>query len=819
LVGRAPDSLHSFALDYGQLSRNDFGAAAISSRHMAAEVKKEIELEIAHVLFIDIVAYSKLSVNEQHARIEELNEIVRSSEQFQKAEAANRILKIPTGDGMALVFYRSPEEPAQCAFEISHALKAHRRLQLRMGIHSGPVSGVVDVTARMNVAGAGINMAQRMMDCGDAGHILLSKHVAEDLEQFERWRSFLHEIGACQVKHGVSVIVTNLYSDEIGNPRLPSKLQAVRKHRAHMRWAVAAIFLLVFGVIVAGGFFFLRRSIRTAPAITDKSIAVLPFENLSSDKENAYFAEGIQDEILTRLSKIAALKVISRTSTQKYKSAPDKLREVGQQLGVAHILEGSVQKIGDAVRVNVQLIKAATDSHIWAETFDRKLTDIFAIESEVAKGIAEALQAKLTGGEENALTVKPTSNPEAYDAYLRGLALEPRVDYNTNFLNEAIAFYQQAVQLDPNFSAAWARLSRAEALVYFRAIDTSDGRRDVAKAALEKAQELAPDSPDALLALGYYQYWVLRDYGKAKDTFGLVRKILPSESEVVYALGVVARREGHWDKSLAYLGEALALDPRDADLLINTAWSYSMVRQFPAALKLYDRALEILPDDPDLIALKTIIYRAQGNLGQAGKLLSQVNTQTSLVFGTKIVQLTFERNYREALRLLRERQTQFHFASASDKGGNQLELAFIYRLAGDVTQAKSAAEEARKILEPLCRNEPENDSLAGDMALAYAILGEKDSALKEAERAIRVLPSDKDAVNGPGNEENLAAIQLLLGDDSRAISTLTRLLKTPYAGRLYNPLPVTPSLLRLDPLWDPLRNDSSFQKLCEEKQP
>jgi TolB-like protein/Tfp pilus assembly protein PilF len=786
---------------------------------MPPEAKKEIELEIAHVLFLDIVGYSKLSVNEQHARVEHLNEVVRSSEQFRKAEAAGRLLKIPTGDGMALVFYKSPEEPAQCAVEISRALKEHPQLQLRMGIHSGPVSGVVDVTERMNVAGAGINMAQRMMDCGDAGHILLSKHVAEDLEQFERWRAFLHDIGACEVKHGVSVSLTNLYSDEIGNRGMPSKLRAVRKHRAHMRWAVAAIFLLVLTVIVAGGFSFLRQSIRTAPAIADKSIAVLPFENLSSDKENAYFAEGIQDEILTRLSKIAALKVISRTSTQRYKSAPNNLREVGQQLGVAHILEGSVQKIGDAVRVNVQLIKAATDSHIWAETFDRKLTDIFAIESEVARGIAEALQAKLTGGEENALTVKPTNNPEAYDAYLRGLALEPRVDYNTNFLNEAIAFYQQAVQLDPNFSAAWARLSRAEALVYFRAIDTSDGRRDVAKAALEKAQELAPDSPDTLLASGFYQYWVLRDYGKAKDTFGLVHKILPSESQVVFALGTVARREGHWDKSLAYLGEALALDPRDVDLLINTAWSYSMVRQFPAALKLYDRALEILPNDPDLIALKAIIYRAQGNLGQAGKLLSQVNTQASLPFGSKIAQLTFERNYSEALRLLGERQIQFHFPSASDKGGNQLELAFIYRLAGDVTQARSAAEEARKILEPLCRNEPENDSLAGDVALAYAILGEKGSALKEAERAITLLPRNKDAVNGPGHEENLAAIQLLLGDNSRAISTLTRLLKIPYAGRLYDPLPVTPAFLRLDPLWDPLRNDPSFQKLCEEKQP
>src|SRR5438045_6645013 len=320
---------------------------------MAAEVKKEIELEIAHVLFLDIVGYSKLSVNEQHARVEELNEVVRLSEQFRKAEAGSRLLKIPTGDGMALVFYKSPEEPAQCAVEISRALKDNSCLQVRMGIHSGPVSGVVDVNERTNVAGAGINTAQRVMDCGDAGHILLSHHVAEDLAEYERWRPFLHDIGTFEVKHGARVSVTNLYSDEVSNPNLPSKLQAVKKHHAHVRWAAVAIALVVAAALAAVVLSFLRKgptpSLATA---VGKSIAVLPFENLSSDKENAYFTDGVQDEILTRLSKIADLKVISRTSTQHYKSAPENLPEIARQLGVAHILEGSVQKSGDAVRVN-----------------------------------------------------------------------------------------------------------------------------------------------------------------------------------------------------------------------------------------------------------------------------------------------------------------------------------------------------------------------------------------------------------------------------------------------------------------------------------
>src|SRR6266496_4381838 len=334
---------------------------------MSAEVKKEIQLEIAHVLFIDIVAYSKLSINEQRAAVDELNQVVRTSEQLQKAEAASRLIKIPTGDGMALVFYTSPDAPAQCAVEISRAVNEHPRLQVRMGIHSGPVSGIVDVTERANLTGAGINMAKRVMDCGDAGHILLSKHVAEDLEEYEQWRPLLHDLGSCEVKHGVRVSVVNLYDDQFGNPTLPRKFETVQKRRTLLRWAAMTAALLVLAAIVAGIVMFSRNRARSVLAAPEKSIAVLPFENHSRDPDNAYFADGIQDEILTRLSKIADLKVISRTSTQHYKSAPENLPEIARQLGVAHILEGSVQKSGDAVRVNVQLIKAANDSHLWAD--------------------------------------------------------------------------------------------------------------------------------------------------------------------------------------------------------------------------------------------------------------------------------------------------------------------------------------------------------------------------------------------------------------------------------------------------------------------
>src|SRR5437899_916140 len=513
-----------------------------------SEVGKEIELEIAHVLFIDIVGYSKVSIDEQHNRLDELNRIVRSSEQFQKAQSTNRLLKIPTGDGMALVFYKSPEEPAQCAMEISRALKEHPRLQIRMGIHSGPVSGVVDVNERTNVAGAGINIAQRVMDCGDAGHILLSRHVAEDLAEYERWQLFLHDIGTLEVKHGVRVSVTNLYSKELGNPKLPNKLQALRKRRARLRYSEIALALFVLG-IVAALFFLWRRSAPQTPTVAEKSIAVLPFENLSRDADNAYFAEGVQDEILTRLSKIADLKVISRTSTQHYKSAPANLREIGRQLGVANVVEGSVQKSGDTVRVNVQLIKAANDSHIWAESFDRKFTDIFSVESEVAKAVADQLRAKLTGAEEQVITAKPTDNPDAYDAYLRGLAYNVNTIYTPVNALGAQKYLREAVRLDPKFALAWALLSIADSRGYLVGnLQPTVALREEARQAAETAFTLQPDLGEAILAKGYYHYACLKDYDAALRYFEQAHQLLPNSSWIAEWLAYVARREGQWDR-------------------------------------------------------------------------------------------------------------------------------------------------------------------------------------------------------------------------------------------------------------------------------
>ena len=386
---------------------------------------------------------------------------------------------------------------------------------------------------------------------------------------------------------------------------------------------------------------------------------------------------------------------------------------------------------------------------------------------------------------------------------------------------KAIGFYERAVQLDPKFALAWTRLSHLDARIYFFRVDPTDAARgDAAKRALENAQKLQPNLPETQLALGYYQYYVLRDYRFAETTFDGVIKRLPGSSEARRALGLIARREGKWGESIAYFEQALALDPRNVELLDLAAETYAMLRQFPAALKLYDRALDIMPDVPDVIGAKASIYQAQGDLQEAAKFLSAINAQTpSGIFYNKIRQLQFERNYGEAVRLLQARLAQFHYDSQFDAAGDEVHLAFMQRLAGDSAGAKVTAEQARNTLEQLYRDQPDNVYIARSLSQAYGAMGEKDSALRVAERAVMLQPTVKDQLEGPGFEENLALIQTIFGENSHAISTITRLLHTPYQGSLYGVAPITPALLRLDPIWDPLRADPAFQKLCEEKQP
>src|SRR5947199_4687536 len=576
--------------------------------------------------------------------------------------------------------------------------------------------------------------------------------------------------------------------------------------------------VLIAGALSAGLFFLGRFTASTKQSVlaevSSKSIAVLPFENLSRDPDNAYFASGIQDEIITRLAKIADLKVISRTSTQQYQSKPGNLAEIAKQLGVANILEGSVQKVADQVRVNVQLIQVTSDSHLWANTYDRKLVDIFAVESEMAKAIADALQAKLTGGEQQALAAKPTNNSEAYDAYLRGLALDARASSPTDS-EKVVGFYERSVQLDPAFALAWARLSRANPQVYFGGLDRTSARRDAAERALNTAQKLQPNSPETLLAQAYYQYWVLRDYELAKATFGRVRELLPGSSDVPAALALIARRQGHWDQSVAYWEQTLTLDPRNIQWLSLAAETYAMLRQFPAALKMYDRVLDIVPNGLDTVASEAKIYQAQGNLEQAGKLLGGINAQTPSfnAFLTKTNQLFLERHCDEAIRLIHTRLTESRDLPDFERLADQMFLALAQQCVGDITGARATAQQLLPALDTLSKKDTNNAIFAVVLSLIHAVLGEKDASIKEAERAITLLPSGKDAVDGPGYEENLASVEAMLGDKNRAIPRLQRLLEIPYNNCL------TPALLRLDPKWDPLRSDPSFQKLCEEKKP
>src|SRR5262249_23636906 len=437
----------------------------------------------------------------------------------------------------------SPEAPVLCALEIAKALKSHPKLHVRMGIHSGPVNEIADLNEQANIAGAGINIAQRVMDCGDSGHILISRHVAEDFEHYPRWQPYLHPLGDFDVKHGQVISVVNFYNDGIGNPAVPEKFgkKAITRTTPpaltnRRRYVIAAMAIGALIVVVATAFFLATRTAfrgltGTSGPVSEKSIAVLPFENLSDDKSNAYFTDGIQDEILTRLAKIGALKVISRSSTQKYKSVPENLREVAQQLGVAHVLEGSVQKVANAVHVNVQLIRAATDEHLWAESYNRKLDDVFGVEGEVASAIADQLNAKLSGAEQKAVAEKPTQNPAAYDSYLRGLAIEHN-NYNYEAYIQADRNYQRAVELDPNFALAWARMAILRSFLSFNAIDPNTYTAESVKQAADRTMALAPDAGESWIALGSYRYRVVRDFNSALAAYEEARKRLPNNALV-----------------------------------------------------------------------------------------------------------------------------------------------------------------------------------------------------------------------------------------------------------------------------------------------
>ena len=583
---------------------------------------------------------------------------------------------------------------------------------------------------------------------------------------------------------------------------------------------IIAVLLVIIGVFAYQRFGASQKTSVSVSAIPEKSIAVLPFENRSEDKANAYFADGIQDEILTRLAKIADLKVISRTSTQHYKSAPENLPEIARQLGVAHIVEGSVQKSGDSVRVNVQLIKAANDSHLWADTFDRKLTDIFSVESEVAKAIADQLRAKLTGQEEQVIAAKPTDNPEAYDAYLRGLAYSLKTSFTPANALGAQKYLKEAVRLDPKFALAWALLSYTDAVGYRTAtLQPTVALREEARQAAETALTLQPNLGEAVHAKGYYHYSCLKDYDAAERYFEQARPLLPNSSRIPESLAYVERRRGQWDKSENYFNEAERLDPRNVTMLGQHAGSYINRRRFPEATRKVDQILNIIPDDVDTIAQKASIAQLEGDLPRAAALLALLHppADDTGALETQVYQAILERNPGPMISRLKEVLAKPDPALGYFIGELRFWLGWAQEVAGDHAAAQASWRQARSELEPFLKEQPENWILIGDLALANMGLRDKAAAFAFVEKGMAVVPIEKDALDGVGPIEILARVAAQMGEPDRAIATLQKLLSIPYEGPLASNVPLTPALLRLDPMFDPLRSDPRFQKLCEEK--
>ena len=790
---------------------------------MSTESKKEIVLEIAHVLFIDIVGYSKLSINDQNAAVEELTQVVRGSEQFQKAEAADRLLKIATGDGMALVFYTSPEAPAQCAVEISRALKEHPRLQLRMGIHSGPVSGVVDVNNRPNLAGAGLNMAQRVMDCGDAGHILLSKHVAEDLEEYDYWRPLLHEIGACEVKHGMRVCIVSLYADEVGNPQLPKKFQALKKHSARMRWAMTTAALLALAVIIVGIAMFSRYRARSTLAAPDKSIAVLPFENLSEEKANAYFADGVQDEILTNLARIADLKVISRTSVMQYKGGIARnLREIGQQLGVAHVVEGNVQRAGDKVRVNAQLIDTRTDKHLWGQTYDRDLADVFAIQSEIAQKIADQLEAKISPREKAAIEEQPTKDIAAYDLYIRATVLIDQAVYEgeqSKDYFQAVDLLNQAVARDPGFVFAYCRLAEAHDELYYRSVDRTANRLALAKAAIDSAFHLKPDSGEAHLALAGHLYHGYFDYDRARDQLAIALRTLPNNALIFEWNGYIDRRQGRWHDAMRNFERAMELDPRNARIVTDAAITYRLMRDYRQAGTTIERLIALEPKTIGHRELRAWLDASERvDIRALRALLEKTANDPALLrtlSGKMFLLSIFLRDPVAADRALEViTDDTFGVRGGAVEFTRAYAQGLVARMRGDEPSSRAAFSAARTEQEKLVRAQPDDwteSSALCSLALIDAALGHKQEALSEGRRAVELTPITKDALNGTDILYFYAAICAQLGERDAAIERLKTLAQIP-AGASYMDL-------RLDPFWDPLRGDPRFEKIVASLAP
>lgn len=795
---------------------------------MSTDTASEVKFEIGHVLFIDIVGYSQLLITQQSQQLDALKRIVRGTEQFRAAEAEGKLLRLPTGDGGALVFRTTPEAPVLCALEIARELKNHPELRVRMGIHSGPVNEITDLNEQANIAGAGINVAQRVMDCGDHGHILLSKRVADDLAQYPRWRSFLHDLGECEVKHGVRIDVVNFYGDGIGNPQPPRQFQ-IRKHRARIAWIAVAAVLAMAGLL-AFQFARTRKAAtaelpkQNAPAAAvsmDKSVAVLPFENLSSDKENAFFAQGIQDEIITTLSRISGLRVISRTSTARYSSAPENLPEIAKQLRVANVLEGSVQKAGDRVHINVQLIRADDDAHLWAQSYDRQLTDIFGVEAEVAKSIADSLQATLSPQEKARVETKPTTNADAYVLYLRGRDYQTRPDNLLQDFKSAISLFDQAVKLDPKFALAHARLSATASLVYHFYEPTDMWKQRAEVEALESLR-LQPNLGEGHLALGLYHYYVEGDYDAALRELALATEALPNDGDVGLYTAAVRRRAGHFTDALAAYRRAEEIDPRNSITLYDASQTYFGLRDWRTAAERMDRVLALFPDSFNVKIQRAYIeFFWKGSTAPIKAALQSLPPNLDpdgvVTFARWDVSL-MDRDTDGAEKALANSPLDTITSQTGVPLPKSYLQACVDLVRGNTAKAQAEFEAARPAIEKLVAESPRNGTRRAQLGLLYAFLGRKEDALREGKRAIELIPITHDIIEGAVVEDFYALTCARLGLTDEAISRIERLLTTPFAVD-YDDASITLSDLRQRWEWDPLRSDPRFQKILASPEP
>jgi TolB-like protein/cytochrome c-type biogenesis protein CcmH/NrfG len=778
---------------------------------MAAESSANSELKIAHILFIDIVGYSKLLSDKQRELFELLNELIRNTAQFRAADAAHKLVRLPTGDGMVLAFFTSVDAPVRCAQEIGGKLREYPQLPLRMGINSGPVDEVRDLDDRRNVTGAGINLAQRVMDCADAGHILLSKRVVDDLAQYSEWQPCLLDLGEVEVKHGVRVALTNFFGDGFGNPKPPVKIVRARQARRRrlVLW-LSAILLFLF-LLAIGSWVWTRRAALTsaykisAAGVSEKSIAVLPLENLSDEKENAYFADGIQDELLTNLSRIKDLKVISRTSVTQYRAGVTRnLKEIAQQLGVSKVVEGSVRRSGNHVRVSVQLIDALTDRHIWSENYDRTLADSLAMQGELATEIAASVGATLTPQEKARVQAQPTNNADAYDAYLRGRAITILAMSERPNLERAVRSYEEAVKLDPNFALAWIYLSRVRS-IYYRSYP-SPARRAAAKDALDRAIALDPTLPEAHVARGFYRFQVESDFTGALSEFQKAEQGLPNNADIFTAISMIQRRRGHADEALEAARRAVALDPRNRDACFFLATTLSSQRRYQEAIAVADRVLASDPTDRYARSGKPYGYLAMGDLKGVELLLADPATEPS----ARGLYAFYQRNYAAAAEI-------FSKTTADDEKDWQevFMLGICQQKTGNVTAAretfKGAIQGIQRELAQAGADPLGQAGLHGLLGVAYALSGEAAPAIAEGEKAIALKSTSEDSFNGLPVEQTVAQIYAALGDADHAVTILKRLLQIPYRH------PITTGNLRIDPFWDPIRNDPRFQELVAEK--